>query len=116
MTLSIALFCLRASWAITGSSRLQARWVRVAPHLVDTLLLVFGIWLMVMLGLKVGDNPWLVAKWVGLVFYIGFGTVAIKRGRTGLARFIGALAAVVVFGYIVGCAIEKSAWSWGVLL
>lgn len=116
VTLSIILFCTRASWSVAGSARLQQRWVKVAPHIIDSLLLLFGIWLMIVLQLKPQDNPWLVAKWVGLVFYIGLGTVAIKRGRSGLMRFGFALAAVVVFAYIVGCAIEKTAWSWLPLL
>lgn len=116
VTLSIVLFCTRASWSVVGSARLQQRWVKVAPHVIDSLLLLFGIWLMIILQLKPQDNPWLVAKWVGLVLYIGLGTVAIKRGRSGLIRFGFALAAVVVFAYIVGCAIDKTAWSWLPLL
>lgn len=115
VTLSILLFCVRATWSVQGSALLQQRWVKIAPHAIDSLLLVFGIWLMVILKLGF-DQPWLWAKWVGLVFYIGLGTVAIKRGKTGLMRFGFALAALVVFAFIVGCAIEKSAWSWGMLL
>ena len=115
VSLSILLFCLRASWSVRGSVRLQQRWVKIAPHIIDSLLLLFGIWLMAIMKLKIGDNPWLAAKWIGLAFYIGLGTYAIKRGRTALIRFVFALASVVVFVYILGAAIEKSAWSWGVL-
>lgn len=114
VTLSLCLFCLRAYWSVTGSGLLQQRWVKVAPHVIDTLLLVFGIWLMVIMQLGF-DQPWLWAKWTGLVFYIGFGTLAIKRGKTGIARFGYSLAAVTVFAYIVGCAMQKSALSWGAL-
>ncbi len=115
VTLSIAFFCLRAFWSVTGSGMLQKRWVKIAPHPIDTLLLVFGIWLMVIMGLGF-DQPWLWAKWIGLLFYIGFGTFAIKRGKTALIRFGFALAAVVVFAYIVGCAISKTPLSWWALL
>lgn len=116
VSLSILLFCLRAAWSVQGSALLQQRWVKIAPHIIDSLLLLFGIWLMVIMKLKIGDHPWLLAKWLGLALYIGLGTYAIKRGRTALIRFVFALASVVVFGYIIGAAIEKSAWSWGVLL
>lgn len=115
VVLSLALFCLRAGWSVQGSALLQQRWVKIAPHVIDSLLLAFGIWLMVILQLGF-DQPWLWAKWVGLVAYIGLGTFAIKRGKTGLARFGFALAAIVVFTYIVGCAISKTPLSFGVFL
>lgn len=111
VTLSILLFCLRAYWSIRGSALLQQKWVKIAPHVIDSLLLVFGIWLMILLNLGF-DQPWLWAKWIGLLFYIAFGTFAIKRGKTGLTRFGFSLAAVVVFAYIVGCAITKTPVSW----
>lgn len=112
VTLSLLLFCVRVYWSVTGSSFLQQRWVKIAPHLIDTLLLTFGIWLMVIMKLGF-DQPWLWAKWIGLIFYVGFGTLAIKRGKTALRRFGYSLAAVTVFAYIVGCALQKSALSWG---
>lgn len=115
VTLSLLFFILRATWSVQGSALLQQRWVKVAPHVIDSLLLIFGVWLMVILKLGF-DQPWLWAKWAGLVFYVGLGGVAIKRGRTGLIRFGFALAAVMVFAYIVGCAMEKSVLSWGLLL
>jgi len=115
VVLSIGFFCVRVFWSVTGSAMLQQRWVRIVPHLNDPLLLIFGIWLMVIMGFGF-NQPWLWAKWIGLVFYIGFGTMAIKRGKTALIRFGFALAAVTTFGYMLGCAFEKSAWSWWVLL
>ncbi len=40
--LSLVLFVLRAWWSVTAPQRLQRRWVRVLPHLVDTVLLASG--------------------------------------------------------------------------
>lgn len=115
VAISISFFCIRAYWSITGAAMLQNLWVKVVPHIIDSALLFFGLMLVVMVPWSLGDNPWLVAKLVGLVFYIGFGTIAIKRGRTALIRFAFTLVTLVVFSYILGCAIEKSAWSWGIL-
>lgn len=111
VVLSLSLFCVRAFWSIRGSDLLQQKWVKIAPHIVDTLLLSFGIALMVIADWPV-SSPWLVAKWIGLIFYIGLGTFAIKRGKTALLRFGFSLAAVTVFAYIVGCAISKQPLSW----
>lgn len=110
--LSLALFVLRAFWSVRASPILQARWVKVVPHLVDTLLLVLGVTLMVMLSMWPHQHPWLAAKLIALVAYIGLGTLAIKRGRTPAVRGVAALAAVATFTYMLGAAIRHSPLSW----
>lgn len=114
--LSLALFVLRAWWSVRESPLLQRRWVRVVPHLNDTLLLVFGVLLMVMLRLWPQHNPWLAAKLIALVLYIGLGTLAIKRGRTPALRSLAAVAAVVTFLYMLGAAIRHDPLSCLALL
>ncbi|SHE78718.1 Uncharacterized membrane protein SirB2 [Modicisalibacter ilicicola DSM 19980] len=110
--LSLALFLLRSWWSVRGSSWLQQRWVRVLPHLIDTLLLATGITLMILLEAWPTRQPWLAAKLIGLLAYIGVGTIAIKRGRTATARAIAALIAVAIFAYIVGAAVAHHPLSW----
>ncbi|MDT0512492.1 SirB2 family protein [Halomonas sp. LES1] len=111
-TLSILFFMLRAVWSVREASLLQARWVRIAPHIIDTLLLTLGVVLMVMLSLWPHQHPWLAAKLIALLAYIGLGTVAIKRGRSPATRDMAAVAAVLVFLYMLGAAIRHSALSW----
>lgn len=111
-TLSILFFMLRAFWSVREAPVLQARWVRIAPHVIDTLLLTLGVVLMVMLSLWPQEHPWLTAKLIALLIYIGLGTLAIKRGRTPAVRGAAAVAAVLVFLYMLGAAITKSALSW----
>ncbi|MEQ5800620.1 SirB2 family protein [Halomonas sp. H10-9-1] len=111
-TLSILFFMLRAFWSVREAPVLQARWVRIAPHVIDTLLLTLGVVLMVMLSLWPQEHPWLAAKLIALLIYIGLGTLAIKRGRTPAVRGAAAVAAVLVFLYMLGAAITKSALSW----
>lgn len=106
MTASITLFVLRASWMTWTPQRLAQRWVRVLPHLVDTVLLLSGAWLAFQLGS--GVRGWLPAKIVGLVVYIALGMVALKRGRTRGVRVAAALAAIVTFAWIVSVALTKS--------
>ncbi len=111
-TLSLLFFMLRAWWSVREAAVLQARWVRVAPHVIDTTLLLLGVVLMVMLSMWPHQHPWLAAKLVALLVYIGLGTVAIKRGSTPRARAIAALAAVATFLYMLGTAIRHSPFSW----
>ncbi|MCG6662640.1 SirB2 family protein [Halomonas kenyensis] len=108
--LSIAFFILRAWWSVREISLLQRRWVKILPHINDTLLLLLGVMLMTMLSMWPHQHPWLAAKLLGLLGYILLGTVAIKRGRTPLTRGLAALGAIVVFFYIMGTAMTKDAW------
>jgi uncharacterized membrane protein SirB2 len=104
---TLALFLLRGFWMLTESPRLTARWVGVVPHVNDTLLLAAAIAMLVAGGLNPLEQPWLLAKIVGLLAYIGLGTVALKRGRTRAQRINALIAALGIFAYIVAVAITK---------
>jgi uncharacterized membrane protein SirB2 len=106
--LSLVLFALRGAWRAVSPERLAARWVRVVPHMIDTVLLVSALWLAWQLGS--GAAPWISAKVVALVAYIALGTVALKRGRTPAVRAGAVFGALATFGYIVSVAITKSPW------
>jgi uncharacterized membrane protein SirB2 len=106
ITASITLFVLRAGWMAWSPQRLARRWVKVLPHIVDTVLLLSGVWLALQLGS--GVRGWLPAKIVGLVVYIALGMVALRRGPTRGVRIAAAIAAIAVFAWIVSVAITKS--------
>ncbi len=112
ITLSIAGFALRGYWMMSQSDRLQLRVVRIAPHVIDTVLLLSGIALVYMLRLEILSQPWLLAKFAGLAIYIVLGTVALKRGSTLAIRSIAFVAALIAFAYIVGAALLRSPASW----
>jgi len=104
VVVSWMLFFLRGVWMITESPRLKVRWVRVLPHVNDTILLVAGVYLATFVGLQ----PWIVAKLVALVAYILIGMVAITRGPTKPVRIAAWVAAQCVFLYIVAVALRKN--------
>ena len=105
--LSISLFALRGTWMLHSPQRLAQRWVRIAPHVIDTILLASALWLAWQLGAD-GTRGWLWAKVIALCAYIALGTVALKRGRTRRARIVAFAAALATFGYIVSVAVTKS--------
>jgi uncharacterized membrane protein SirB2 len=105
---SLALFVVRGIWMLIAPGYLALRWVRVVPHVVDTVLLASAIALAVMIGVDPGTRGWLSAKVIGLLVYIALGSVALRYGRTRgvrAAAFVGALA---TFAYIVSVAVTKS--------
>lgn len=110
--LSITLFVIRAWWSVQESPQLNARWVKVLPHIIDTALLGLGVTLIVLLSVWPWQLPWLGAKLLALIAYIGIGTFAIKRGKTPQTRAIAALVAIALFVYMVGAAIRHSPLSW----
>lgn len=106
--LSISGFVGRGILMIKESALLRARWLRVAPHVVDTLLLVSALVLASQWGLAAFDMPWLWAKVMALLLYIALGVVALRAGRTRVVRISAWVAALAVFGYIVSVAISKN--------
>ncbi|RZA30721.1 MAG: regulator SirB [Lysobacteraceae bacterium] len=108
VVLSGLLFLVRGIWMLRDSARLQQRWVRIAPHIIDTLLLASAIGLAIVSHQYPGQMPWLTAKVVALVVYIVLGTVALKRGRTRQARVLAFAGALASFAYIVAVAITKN--------
>jgi uncharacterized membrane protein SirB2 len=109
---TISGFLLRGYWMLTESDKLQYRVVRIVPHVVDTVFLLSGVAMVWMLDLNPFTQPWLIAKFTGLIAYILLGTIAIKRGGTLQIRMIALVGAVSMFAYIAGVAFTKSPFSW----
>jgi uncharacterized membrane protein SirB2 len=108
IAITLTLFVLRGAWMIADSPRLQARWVRIVPHVNDTLLLTSGIVLTVLIQQYPLVHGWLTAKFFGLILYIVLGTIALKHGRTRRTRIAAWIAALLVFGYIVAVAVTHN--------
>ena len=111
---SFALFFLRGLWMMAAPGKLAARWVRVVPHVIDTVLLVSAIALAAMTAQYPFVQPWLTAKILALLVYIVLGTVAIRRGRTRRVRIVAWILALAVFGYIVAVARARVPFPWGI--
>jgi len=108
VALSLSLFFVRGLWMLSDPARLQRRWVRSAPHVIDTVLLLSGVTLAWLIRQYPPWSHWLDAKLLGLVLYIGLGTVALKRGPTRAVRAGAWVAALGVFGYIVSVAVTMN--------
>lgn len=105
--LSILLFIIRFALFKFKPTLRSNIILKVLPHIIDTFLLIFAIWLCVMISQYPLTDHWLTAKVIGLIAYIGFGVIAIKQGKVW--AFIAALAS---FAYIFGAAKAHSALSF----
>ena len=106
--ISILGFIARGILMMFDSPLLKRRWIKIAPQVVDATLLTSAIVLALQLGVSPANSPWLMTKIIALVFYIGFGVVALRLGPTKKIRIAAFLAALLVFYYIVAVAVTKS--------
>mgnify|MGYP002713277120 CR=1 FL=1 len=109
VTLSITGFVVRGLWMLLNSPMMQRRWVRVAPHFIDTVLLLSAITLAVRIQQYPFVHGWLTAKFVALLVYILLGMVALTYGKTKIQRAAAFAGSVLAFAYIVLVAITKNA-------
>lgn len=107
VVLSISGFCLRGLLLMRKSALMRRHWIRVVPHVNDSILLAAAIALAAMLGQYPFVDGWLTAKIFGLLAYILLGALALKPGRAPRLRMAAGLAAVGVFGWIVSVALSK---------
>lgn len=107
VALSFGLFFLRGTWMIVDSPLLARRWVRVVPHVNDTLLLTAGVWLAVLTGQYPVAQTWLTAKVVALALYIGLGMLALRPRAGKRVRVAAWCAAQLVFVFIVAVAVTR---------
>lgn len=105
--LSLAGFALRGLLMLAGSPVLAWPFVRIAPHVVDTLLLASAVWLSWALAQYPLVHGWLTAKLVALALYIALGMVALRRGRSRRARAAAYAGALLVAAYLVSVALAR---------
>lgn len=104
--ISVLLFVFRFIYGQMNPSFLQKKWVKVVPHIIDTVLLGSAIWLCVILSQYPIVNGWLTAKVIGVVGYILFGLLALKS-ETPAKKWGGFAGALIVLGVTAKVAITK---------
>ncbi|NDV91047.1 invasion protein [Alteromonas sp. 345S023] len=105
--LSILLFIFRFIWSQFDASILSKKWVKVVPHIVDTVLLASAIWLCVILSQYPIVNAWLTFKVIGVVGYIVLGLFALKKAKTPVSRWAFFIAALAVLMATAMVAVTK---------
>lgn len=110
VAITITLFLLRFYWLTTGSVLLQRRWVRIAPHINDTFLLLSGVLLVLITHFYpfTPQGSWLTEKLLAVIIYIALGSVALsRRPRSMATRWVACLVAVVALLLVIKLAMTK---------
>jgi uncharacterized membrane protein SirB2 len=107
IVISVLLFVLRFIWTISQSQMMEKKWVKIVPHVVDTLLLLSALTLCVLVSQYPFVDAWLTEKILGLLMYILMGTIALKIGKTGFMRAVGFVGALSWLAFIAVIAVTK---------
>ena len=98
------LFMLRGLLVMAGSRWGMAAPMRYLSYGIDTVLLTAALMLLTILPGGMFANGWLTVKMLLLVVYVVLGSFALKRGHTTRMRTACYLAALLVFGFMLGVA------------
>lgn len=101
-------FFLRGLLMLNDSPLAERRWLKILPHVNDTVLLVAALALATMLGQYPFVAAWMTAKVFGLIGYVILGSLALKSGRSKKVRLTCWLLALLVFAYIVSVALAHN--------
>lgn len=108
--LSVSLFILRYWWQYRGSAMSTKRWVRIVPHVNDTLLLGTGVALVLITHFYpfTPQGAWLTEKLFGVIIYIVLGFIALgRRPRSQQVRWIAFVLGLVVIYIVIKLATTK---------
>lgn len=78
--ISLALLLIRGVLSAKMVDWRQYKLLKIAPHAVDTLLLVSGVVIFFTFGFSFAE-PWIWSKLLFLVLYIVFAAKAFKKGQ-----------------------------------
>jgi len=108
VALSIGGFIARFQLALRGSALMRRPWIRVAPHVNDSVLLATAIVMLALARIDPLNVDWLQAKIVALIVYIVLAMVAMRQNCDRRTRICAFTAALLSFGFIVSVALTRS--------
>ena len=106
VVLSVSLLFIRFGMMLKSSALLNNKLIRIAPHVVDTLLILSAVALMLIINQYPFTNSWLTEKFIALLAYIALAVMALK-GRTLAIRWLCFLGALGWLGLMVRVALSK---------
>ncbi|CAH0526614.1 SirB2 family protein [Vibrio hippocampi] len=88
IALSVSLLTIRFGLLLAGSNKGQLKFLKVFPHINDTLLLLSGIGLISMTGLMpfTDTAPWMTEKVSCILAYFALAFFTLKLAKNNLLR------------------------------
>ena len=114
VAVSVIIFFSRGIMMLLKNPMYRHRIFRFIPPVVDTLLMVSGIALMLLIEQYPANQPWLMVKLSALIIYIILGILALNRidnFRIQMFSFIAA-SLTILFMYSLARTHQPLGWAW----
>jgi uncharacterized membrane protein SirB2 len=98
VAVSVLFFVVRFVLHMRASSIMDKKFIKIAPHVIDTFLLLSGLALCFIIQQFPFVDPWLTEKIIAVAAYIALGIMAFKADRSKLFRFFAFIGAI---GWVV---------------
>jgi uncharacterized membrane protein SirB2 len=112
VTITISLFVIRGLGLFMNAKFMSQKWIKIVPHINDTILLISGIWLAIQIEQYPLVHDWLTAKLLALLIYIGLGLAVFRFAHNRRQQIVFWGLAILVFVYMLGVAIRHDPMSW----
>ncbi len=107
IALSVIFFTVRFVFHLRGSAVLEKKFVKIAPHVIDTFLLLSGLALCFIINQFPFVDTWLTEK-IGAVFaYIVLAMIAMKADRGKMFKIFAYIGAICWLIYAARIAVFK---------
>ncbi|MFT2090645.1 SirB2 family protein [Paraglaciecola sp. 2405UD69-4] len=107
VSLSVLLFLFRFILTLMKSDKLQQKWLKILPHIVDTVLIVAAITLCILIKQYPIVDAWVTEKLMALIMYVFMVALALKSQQTWLMRGVGLVGALSWVAYAGFVAVTK---------
>jgi len=107
VVLSFASFTGRMGLTQIKPEWLQKKWLKIAPHIIDTCLLLSGVALVFYGQWLDKEHGWIISKLIILIAYVILGVIAMRS--QGMKRWLAFCAAIACFISIAGTVVPASA-------
>ncbi|WOT05948.1 SirB2 family protein [Shewanella youngdeokensis] len=113
VALSVLFFIVRFVLHIRQSPIMDKKFIKIAPHVIDTFLLLSGLLLCFSIKQYPFIDPWMTEKIGAVAAYIALATISLKADRGTLFKIFAALGAVAWVVYAAKLAVLKQAMLLG---
>ena len=103
---SLASFIARIALSVFKPGILKNKIIKIAPHIIDTVLLVSGITLVIQGNWLDGEFDWILSKLILLLIYIILGVMAMRF--SDYKRWLAFTGAIMCYIFIFLIAITKN--------
>jgi len=109
VVLSISLLLLRTILLLRSAELLKNRFLKIIPHINDTLLLTSALILLFTSDhISSGNTGWIYAKVTVMIFYILTGIYLFRYAKNKMQIFWSLALALILYSYIIQTAITKN--------